>query len=299
MLGNGLLHATNGLAGVGHRYFGANLKILQIRLKAVNNIRKITKAMKMVATAKMKKEMERLNSGRNFGVNVVPTIMENDPYLQRKLVEEPSKRTLLIAVTGDKGLCGSINSGIVRKVREMIEQDRGKYSLLPVGDKGNTGLCRPFPDLITKAVTEVKTPINFWTAAAIADYIVRFDPEADRMIIVYNWFKNSMTSFITPKTLLSPEMFNQQYKNMVKYEAEEPDKFYSTRYFYDFYVASVVYNVLLNSAACEQSSRMNAMENATKNAGEVVEKLRMQFNRARQAKITMELIEIISGANSL
>ena len=116
---------------------------------------------------------------------------------------------------------------------------------------------------------------------------------------MYNFFVNQMSQNITHVTLPSKEVFLNTMSNLVLYEAVEPDLDVASNYFYELYVASQVYHCLLHNAACEQSSRMNAMESATKNAGEILDGLTLKYNQARQARITMELIEIISGANAL
>lgn len=268
-------------------------------MKAIGNIKKITSAMKMVATAKMKQDVQRLKRGMHFGLNVVPTIMENDNYLNRKKPTVVPKRTCVIAMTGDKGLCGSVNSQVVRYATQLINKDRSAYSLFVIGEKGCQGLVRKFPDMLHKAVTEVKKPMNFWTAASIANMALTYDESADDVILVHSWFKNSMTFPVRQVPILSRKGFYEAYKNMVKYEAEEPDKTYSTQYYYELYTSSIFYHAFINSIAAEQASKMNAMEGATKNAGDVLDKITLQYNKARQAKITMELVEIVSGASAV
>jgi len=291
---------VQGLAYQNARSFGANIKALSLRIKAVSNIRKITKAMKMVSAAKMKKDIERLHRGQHFGNSVVPKIMENDTYLQRKKSDAPVKKTLLVPITGDKGLCGSVNSQIVRHVKTIMEgKNRAEFNMLPIGDKGSLGLARPFPDMMKNSITGIATPYNYITAAAISNYVMNYDVECDRITLIYSWFKNSMTNIVSETHLLGQEAFRQQWKSMVRYEAEEPEKTYNLPYYYELYISSQVYYSLIHAAASEQSSRMNAMEGASKNAGDVIQNLTMAFNRARQTKITMELIEIISGANAV
>jgi len=250
----------------------------------------------------MKQDVLRLRRGQFFGLNVVPTILQNDGYLQRKQSDAPPQKTLIVALTGDKGLCGSVNSQVVKQVKEIIGTDmtnRSKYSLFTIGEKGSAGLVRSYPDLISKAITEVQRPMNYWTASSIANYAMNFDPTADSVLLVYSSFKNSMSFPVATVRMLSPSQFNLVYKNMVKYEAEEPDKNYSMPYYFELYTSSVFYNAFINAIAAEQASKMNAMEGATKNAGEMLDKLTLTYNKARQAKITMELVEIVSGASAL
>lgn len=121
----------------------------------------------------------------------------------------------------------------------------------------------------------------------------------DQLVIIYNEFVNSMSQKMKKLTLDSKPQFLKKFELLTKYDLSEPDAEFAKQYFYDFYLASNLYYALLHSLASEQASRMNAMENATKNAGEILQRLTMKYNKARQARITMELIEIISGANAL
>lgn len=121
----------------------------------------------------------------------------------------------------------------------------------------------------------------------------------DEIVISYNEFQNTLSQKLKKLTLVSKPQFMKMFDNLVKYDMSEPDTEYAKQYFYEFYLASNLYYAMLNSATSEQASRMNAMENATKNAGEIIEALTLKYNKARQARITMELIEIISGANAL
>ena len=121
----------------------------------------------------------------------------------------------------------------------------------------------------------------------------------DNIVLIYNEFINTISQKLRRITLISRPHFLKRFELMVKYDLSEPDTEYAKNYFFEFYLASNIYYAMLNNAASEQASRMNAMENATKNAGEIINALTLKYNKARQARITMELIEIISGANAL
>jgi F-type H+-transporting ATPase subunit gamma len=121
----------------------------------------------------------------------------------------------------------------------------------------------------------------------------------DEIILSYNEFQNTISQKLKKITLVSKPQFFKRFENMVRYDLSEPDTEYAKQFFYEFYLASNLYYAMLHNAASEQASRMNAMENATKNAGEIIDALTLKYNKARQARITMELIEIISGANAL
>lgn len=141
-------------------------------MKSVTSIAKITKAMKMVAAAKMKGDINRLEAGKKFGYNSVDMIFKSDQYLQRKApqVEAHDASELIVPLTSDKGLCGGINSNLVRELKAyMKEKSRSKVKLLPIGEKGSVAMIRPFPDLIEKTFSELQTPINYPTVMAIAE----------------------------------------------------------------------------------------------------------------------------------
>jgi F-type H+-transporting ATPase subunit gamma len=138
-------------------------------MKAISSIKKITKAMKMVAASKMKAETNRLENGRNFAKGSVQRLLENESYVQKKKsTGQTVKTTLLVPFTSDRGLCGSVNSTIIREIKRLAINDRSSYGILPIGEKGSTGLMRPFPDLLKQSVVAVQAPMNFPTAASIS-----------------------------------------------------------------------------------------------------------------------------------
>lgn len=253
-------------------------------------------AMKMVAAAKMKQDLGRLEKAKGFGVGSMQRVFEDEPYLQKKKATVNVKKTLLVPFTTDKGLCGGTNSSIIREVKAMVKEDRGAYKIFVVGDKGSLALSRPMPDLIENAITNLITPMNFPTAASIANIIISKAVDCDRVLLLYNEFKNVITQIQRKVEIMPRKQFLKQFRLIVKHDTSEPEGEFASQYFYDFYVATAFYNAILNNIASEQSSRMNAMENASKNAGEILDALTLEYNKARQAKITMELCEIISGA---
>jgi len=225
--------------------------------------------------------------------------MENESYLQKKKPQIGIKKTLLVPLTSDKGLCGSINSGIVREVKRVIHHNLTGYKIFVIGEKGVAGLARAYPDQLTAGISQVLSPINFPTAASVAHNVQVEAKGCDNVQIIFNQFKNAITQYVRVVDILTKENFLKQFKYVTRHEAVEPDLEFSKQYFYELYVTSIFYNAFLNNNASEQSSRMSAMENASKNAGEMLDKLTLVYNKARQAKITMELIEIISGASAL
>ena len=282
-----------------HRNFGANEKALKMRMKSVNSIKKITKAMKMVATSKMKGDLRRLADGKDFGVGSVDTLFASDSYMKDRMPVLSGGSELLVPITSDKGMCGSINSGIIRDMREYVAaKDRSRLAIMSIGDKGTVGLTRQFKDILKVGISEISTPYNYPTAMALGENIVRESETAgsDKIVIFYNEFVSAIKTNIRHLELMTRKNFLLSFGNMFRYRM---NKHSGVPALYDLYVSSNLWVALLNNAASEQSARMNAMENASKNAGEILDGLTLQYNKARQARITTELVEIISGMTSL
>jgi len=292
---------SNSLVNVQKASFGVNEKVIKLRMKSVGSIQKITKAMKMVAASKMRMDVARLEAGKGFGLTTVQTIFANEGYLQKKNLTFTPKKSLLVPITSDKGLCGGVNSGIVRDVKSLVLPNRSAYRIFVLGEKGTSALIRPFPDLLHTSVSEMIYPMNFTVASSLAHLVTTTAEEegCDNIVIIYNEFKSIISSVIRRTEVLSRKNFLTQFKYIVRHDTEEPDKDFSKHYYYELYVATQLYHALLQNATSEQTARMNAMENASKNAGEMLGKLSLTYNKARQARITMELVEIISGANAL
>ena len=149
--------ASSQLVATPQRNFGANEKALKIRMKSVNSIRKITKAMKMVAASKMRGDLMRLDAGKEFGINAVDMMFKSDPFMQRKTGEASHEAAeLLVPISSDKGLCGSINSGIIREVKAYVgERNRSRLQIFAIGDKAVVGLTRPMPDLLKVGISAI------------------------------------------------------------------------------------------------------------------------------------------------
>lgn len=178
------------LAAIQHRDFAVSEKQLRIRMKSVNSIRKITKAMKMVSASKMKQDLQRLDAGKNFGVNAVDMIFKSDQFMQRKMGQDPSDpASVIIPITSDKGLCGAVNSTIVREVKKLApEINRSKTQIFSIGDKGSSGFVRPFPDMLKTSISQIGTPYNYPTVMAMAVHITNMSKDADKVLIIYNEF---------------------------------------------------------------------------------------------------------------
>lgn len=287
------------LTSITIKSFGLNEKAVKTRMKAVSSIGKITKAMKMVASSKMRSDLSRLMNGKNFGYQLAPAILEADPYVKKRQVEAKNNKILLLPITTDRGLCGGINSNLLRELRTTVSKDREKYSIICIGEKGGQSLARPFPDLLKETINELAAPLNFYNVSVVANYIINSNYQFDSINIFYNEFINSISSKVRIMKLMNAENFIKNFSHLCRYEVSLPENETAKNYFYELYVASSLYHCLLQNVACEQSARMNAMENASKNAKEIVSKLNLMYNKARQARITMELVEIISGASAL
>lgn len=284
------------------RGFAVSEKQIKLRMKSVVSIEKITKAMKMVAASKMRGELTRLDAGKKYGFNSVDMVFKSDQYLQRKapIADLHDATEIIIPLTSDRGLCGGINSNVVRELKTYIkERNRSKLRVLPVGEKGSIAMTRPFPDLIKCSISDIGSPCNYPTIMAIADQIQRQSEGYDKIVVYYNEFKTAISQVIRRMELMPRKRFLDTMKFARLYNQKLPDKNTSNPALYELYLTSNLWIAFLNNAASEQSARMNAMENASKNAKEIVEKLNLQYNKARQARITMELVEIISGASAL
>lgn len=223
-------------------HFGANIKALKIRMKAVENIKKITKAMKMVASSKMKADINRLMNGKNFGVNLIPTVFSMDPQVARKSPEIKEKfkdgTKLLIPITSDKGLCGAVNSNLIRELKEMVSPNRNKWNICCIGDKGTQALLRPYPDLLKMAINEIAIPLNYYNVMAVTDQILRSGIEYERIVVLYNEFVNSIKMNIRTLEIMGLEEFKMHFTKMTLYNQIKPSTFYTIPYFYSLYISS-------------------------------------------------------------
>lgn len=198
-----------------------SLKLIKIRMKAVESIKKITKAMKMVAASKMKQDVGRLEKARSFGVGSIDKIMASENYMHKKKTPVSVKKTLLVPLSTDKGLCGGTNSNIVREVKNMVKADRSAFKVFVIGDKGSIALSRPLPDIMEHAVTHMTTPMNFPTAGAIATQILANAQNCERIIVLYNEFKNVITQIQKKADIMTRAEFLNTFKYVVKHDPED------------------------------------------------------------------------------
>ena len=289
----------------------ANLKDLKNRISSVKNTRKITKAMQMVAAAKLRRAQESAEQSRPYAERFMGVLSglaasvgksEGAPKLLRGTGEDQVH--LLVVMTAERGLCGGFNSNIAKRARAHIAQlqEAGKtVKILTVGKKGRDQLKRDFGDVFIDHVdlTEVKR-VGYSDAQAIArDVVVRFDAgEFDVATLFYSKFVNVVTQVPTALQVI-PAAFEEEAEADSTLYDYEPSEEAILSDLLPRGVATQIFSALLENGASEQGARMSAMDNATRNAGDMIDKLTIEFNRSRQAVITNELIEIISGAEAL
>ncbi len=298
-----------------------SLKDLKNRIKSVKSTQKITKAMKMVAAAKLRRAREQAEASRPYAEameRVLSTLAANatsdNPLLSGN---GKSDTHLIVVATSDRGLCGGFNSSIVRAVRRKVRelQAAGKtVKLLFVGRKGYEQLTHEFGKLIIGKGELPKKKLAYSDADAVSsDLITRFEAgEFDVAHIVYNKFKSAISQVVTfqqlvPLALTSAEsgvssVSNKSHSTLNTQHSTyeyEPNEAEILADLLPKNLGVQVYSALLENAASEQGARMTAMDNATRNAGEMIKGLSLKYNRTRQAVITKELIEIISGAEAV
>lgn len=146
--------------------------------------------MKMVAASKMRIEVNRMEAGKRFGVGSVQRMLDNESYLQKKKPTATVKKTLIVPVTSDKGLCGGVNSSIVREIKVMVGKDHSPFKIFTIGDKGTTALSRHCHDILFASISHIATPVNFPTASSVGYQVMENIQDCDNVVIVFNEFKN-------------------------------------------------------------------------------------------------------------
>ena len=293
-----------------------SLKDLRTRITSVKSTQRITSAMKMVAAAKLRRAQEQAIAARPYAERMERMLGslaggasgEGGPKLLAGTGDD--KVHLLVVMTTDRGLCGGFNGSIMRGVRTMVrnlEAEGKTVKLFGVGRKGNAIMRREFPDKLVDALEEIAKPApSFASANMIASKITEmFDNgDFDCCTVVYNKFISALTQEVTPQQLIpfavpeGPAQEEETSSASASYEFE-PDEEEILADLLPRNLGVQVYRAMLETFASEQGARMTAMDNATRNAGDMIDKLTLTYNRARQAGITKELIEIISGAEAL
>jgi F-type H+-transporting ATPase subunit gamma len=290
-----------------------SLDDLKKRIKSVKSTQKITKAMKMVAAAKLRKAQESAEKGRPYSQKMQNIILNltnsiNDPQNAPKLLvgNGKDKIHLCIVMTADRGLCGGFNSNICKLAKinfKKILEEGKELKIITVGSKGLDQIRREYGKYVIKKFSfKNKKKISFTEAEIVGNEIISLfnNNEFDKCILFYNNFKNVITQIPQAQQIIPAEkkISVEENKETLSYEFE-PDEDEILEDLLPKNISTQVFKAFLENAASEQGSRMTAMDNATRNAGDLVDKLTINYNRSRQASITKELIEIISGAESL
>lgn len=293
-----------------------NLKDLKNRIGSVKSTQKITSAMKMVAAAKLRRAQEGAEAARPYAermermLNSVASSIAGVDGAPPMLAGTGKDDThLLVACTADRGLCGGFNGSITRATRNKANELRAQgktVKLLFVGRKAHDILKKEFPDSVVDAITGIgKKGVEFSEAKDVAEKIVTmFEAgEFDVCTIIFNRFQSAMTQIVTEQQLIpfsvSAEESDEAASGAQPVYIYEPDEDEIIDDLLPRNMGVQVFQALLESAASEHGARMSAMDNATRNAGDMIDSLTMTYNRTRQAFITKELIEIISGAEAL
>jgi F-type H+-transporting ATPase subunit gamma len=289
-----------------------SLDDLKKRILSVKSTQKITKAMKMVAASKLRRAQENAEKGRPYSDKMNNIILnlsysisdkENSPKLLEGSGED--KVHLCIVMTSDRGLCGGFNTNIIKKAKtyfKKILDEEKKLKIITVGSKGYDQLKRTYKEnIIEKISFKESKHANYFDADKVGKIILdKFEKkEFDVCTIFYNQFKNVITQIPQEQQIIplkTSESEGSSIEDNYEFEPEE-DEILSN--LLPKNISTQIFKAMLENSASEQGSRMSAMDNATRNAGEMVDKLTIQYNRSRQAAITKELIEIISGAESL
>ena len=289
-----------------------SLDDLKKRIKSVKSTQKITKAMKMVAAAKLRKAQENAERGRPYSQKMQNIILNltksiNDPSNAPKLLVGTGvdKTYLCVVLTADRGLCGGFNSNICKlakaKFKKILSEEKN-LKIITVGSKGLDQIKREYGKYIIKKFSfKDKKQISFNEADIIGKEIINlfYQKEFDKCLLFYNNFKNVITQIPQSQQIIPAEIISESKSENNNLYEFEPDEDEILEDLLPKNISTQIFKAFLENAASEQGSRMTAMDNATRNAGDLVDKLTINYNRSRQASITKELIEIISGAESL
>ena len=290
-----------------------SLDDLKKRIYSVKSTQKITKAMKMVAAAKLRRAQESAEKGRPFSermnniiLNLSSSITDKDNASKFLVGTGKDKVHLCVVITADRGLCGGFNTNICKKAKNYFEKviKEGKtLKIFTVGSKGHDQLKRVYGSYIVDKINfKGYKRISYKEAEEVGKKIIKLfnDEKFDICNIFYNKFKNVITQIPQQQQIIPIQKLENEKENKKENSYEfEPEEHEILENLLPRNISTQIFKAFLENAASEQGSRMTAMDNATRNAGDLVDKLTITYNRSRQAAITKELIEIISGAESL
>ena len=291
----------------------ANLKELKNQIDSVRSTRKITQAMKMVAASKLRRAQDNAESARpysekisNIMASLASGMKDSDISLDLLLGNKDNATHIIIAVTSDRGLCGGFNSSIVKAVKNKVKELKdinADFKIICIGKKGADVLKGSFGENVI-TTENINDKNSYDLAEDVSNELVKKldNKEFGTCSVIYNQFKSVISQIVTEQSLIPCSIDSDENKNdhenAINFEFE-PDEKEILSDLLPKNLAIQIYKAILESGAGEQGARMAAMDNATRNAGEMIDKLNLSYNRQRQAIITGELIEIISGAEAL
>ncbi|KAJ7281662.1 F1 complex, gamma subunit of ATPase [Mycena rebaudengoi] len=291
-------------AGPGNARNMATLREIELRLKSVKNIEKITKSMKMIASTKLAKAQRAMAAGKQYG------IANSEVFANSTSTSTAAPQKLFIVISSDKGLCGGIHSSVTKATRRafagsaespLLSADKKPVDvdsaspIMVIGDKSKAQIVRSMSGNLRMSFNQIGRDVpTFSDAAGVADLIIKSGVPHDSVVIVYNKFVSAI-SYEPTAIEVRGEAGLKESEGFKAYEME--DDF--TKDLAEFSLANAIYSALVEAHACEISARRNAMDNASKNAGDMISSLQMKYNRGRQAAITNELVDIITGASAL
>ena len=287
----------------------ANLKDIKKRISSVKNTQQITKAMKMVAAAKLRRAQDAAVAARPYAEklqSVLANLAKREEADSHALLSQRgTERALIVLMTADRGLCGGFNANVSKEAERFIrgnEQGFENIDLMIIGRKGRDFLKNRVGKHITKVHENITTEMTYKTAQLIGEEVVDAysDETYDAVYVIYNAFKSAIEQVVTVEQVLpiQPKETEDEQDDSIDY-IYEPNRGEVLSQLLPKMVEVQIFRAMLESNASEQGARMSSMDSASRNAADMIGKLTLQYNRARQAAITKELMEIISGAESI
>jgi F-type H+-transporting ATPase subunit gamma len=288
----------------GKRDFPGNLKETRLRMRSVKQIQKITQTMKLIASSRLRSAERKVKETYGFyqsASKILSLPAEKTASGEEKRVEKYDiKKAIVVPICTDRGLCGGVNSQLMKRAKLLVAEKAAEgveCRYITIGDKATPILARDSGDKVIVSFGDVaKKPLTFAGVSVICDKIFEQDP--DQVIVLYNQFNNIISNTLTIKDVPSHK-FLYADKRYLEYETEDDQRQFELQDLYEFEVGATVMNAFVSNQASELGSRMSSMESASKNASDMLKRLTLKYNRGRQANITTELIEIISGAAAL
>jgi len=290
----------------------ATLRDIKNRIKGVKSTQQITKAMKMVAAAKLRRAQDAIINARPYAKKIsemLSNLVTDDDILTNPLIapRESVNNVAIVVITADRGLCGAFNTNIIREANRFINDEIKEaginYQLFCIGKKGSDYFGKRNNYNVAKIFPDVFTSLNYTSAQKVSDELVSgyIRGDFDRVVLIFNEFKSMIQQKIVveqflPIPIKKSESEDSSFESNYIYEPDQKSIF---NYLIPKHLRGQMWRVLLESNAAEFASRMTAMDNATTNAKELIRTLNLTYNKARQAAITKEILEIVSGANAL